>query len=234
MNGRRRSAVTVVVALAAVVAFLVPGGAAVAQPNPYGQTTHRAVVTLDDRGGYRVVETFDQNLVREYRLGLGGTIPDGVRLAGGRPTDLPGILRPGFGPITATLDGSDVAVDVRRAGHAATVDVGLEQAAAGRHHAEFRYTRTAATVKVDGSTSTYVQTLGSGTIDLSADGGIESVRCVTFAPVSQPCGTPAADGWQVTRDDQPDLHVERSVPLTLIVTSKTGAADPAPPVIDRH
>ena len=229
------------VAAALLAAALVGGGLTpatdvIAQPNPYGNRIHHAVVTIDDRGGYQIAETFDQVLVRAFDLSLGGSVPDGVRLPDDSADDLPGILRPGSGPVVAVVDGTPTDLEPERNEHALAVANRVEDAPAGDHRAQFTWTRTAATT-LDGRTAiTYVQPIGPGAVELSRTSGtIDEVRCVTYAPLTEPCGRRTADGWQVSADDRPAALGDGD-PLTLQVRWRPGSASAriAPPVIDHR
>jgi hypothetical protein len=80
MTGFRVRLGTAIVIMIAVLLLLLPASAQ-AEPNPYGRRSTATTITLDRDGSYQVTLRESQLLVREYQIGFGGSVHDGVPAA---------------------------------------------------------------------------------------------------------------------------------------------------------
>lgn len=203
--GRTVGRAAVVVPLAIVLTQTV----ATAAPNPYGDSSASSVVTLDDRGGYQVIESRFQELHLDAELSFRGAMPDAVRLPDDPAHALPGLLTPGTSEFTARVNGAEVEVTVEHIGHRLSVEHpavpgqgNRDKVPKGDYRAELRYQRDRASVPAvtgameTGQSTTWVQIFSRGDVELRGN-DIVGVRCVRYRPDMSPCGRATSTGWMI-------------------------------------
>jgi hypothetical protein len=222
--------------IAIVVALLLPASAQAA-PNPYGPRSAQTTIVLHSDGSYDVTLRQTQELVREYQVTFGAGVHDGFRL----PDDgtlLPPYLRAGYAVTAVTAEqGQPKPPDFTRTNHLFTA-ASTGTYPAGRHEFQISYRVTGAALPTARGWTVHVRLLDVGyhrgeRVEINADEIRPSnllLRCVTYSPDSEPCGTNSGTALiDVFEDDYngplpPEFRIE---------VEADNAAVPEP-AIDRH
>ena len=167
-----------------------------AAPNPFGARSTATTIVLRPDGSYDVTLWQTQELVREFQISFGGGVHDGFRL----PDDgalLPPYLRAGYAlTFVAVENGQPQPTDFDRKNHRVSVISGGTYPT-GRHEFRVGYRVTGAAKPTERGWTVHVRLLDVDyrrgdrvEIDASAVAptGL-ALRCVTFPPDSEPCGT---------------------------------------------
>ena len=208
-----------------------------AAPNPYGARSTATTIVLHADGSYDVTLRQTQELVREYQITFGGGVHDGFRL----PDDgalLPPYLRAGYTLTSMTVpEGQPTPSEFTRTNHLSSVrSTGTYPT--GTHAAEIRYRVTGAAQPTDRGWAVYVRLLD---IDYARGQRVEIdasevsptrlvLRCVTFAPDSEPCGTTGGS----TLIDLFDAVLDTELPPEYRVEVEADNAAVPEPTIDRR
>jgi hypothetical protein len=167
-----------------------------AAPNPYGPRSTATTIVLHRDGSYDVTLRQTQELVREFEMSFGGGVHDGFRL----PDDgglLPPYLRAGYAlTFASTADGQPPPTDFERKNHRVSVtSVGTYPT--GRHEFQVSYRVTGASKPTKRGWTVHVRLLEvtyspGDRVEIDASAVAPSglvLRCVTYPPDSEPCGT---------------------------------------------
>ncbi len=221
----------------ATVLAVAPVVATPAAPNPFGPRSTATTIVLNPDGSYDVTLRQTQQLVREYQITFGGGVHDGFRL----PDDgalLPPYLRAGYALTSASAaDGQPEPADFTKTFH-------LVEATShgtypeGRHGFEISYRVTGAAQPTEAGWTVHIRLLDvvyspGDRVEIVAASvsptGLE-LRCVTYAPESEPCGTAGGSTLiDVVEDDRDARHS----PEFVVEVEADSAAVPAP-TIDRR
>ena len=231
-TGRLAGALT-----AAVLLAVVPVAATPAAPNPYGPRSTATTIVLNPDGSYDVTLRQTQQLVREFQITFGGGVHDGFRL----PDDgalLPPYLRAGYALTSVSAAaGQPEPTDFTRRNHLveATSSGTYPE---GRHGFEVSYRVTGAAEPTPGGWTVHVRLLDvvysrGDRVEIEgaavAPTGLR-LRCVTYAPDSEPCGT---TGGSTLIDVLEDGRDAQHPPEFLIEVEADNARVP-PPTLDRR
>jgi hypothetical protein len=208
-----------------------------AAPNPYGDRSTDTTIVLHPDGSYDVTLRQTQELVREFELTFGGGVHDGFRL----PDDgalLPPYLRAAYALTSVTLaEGQPRPADFTRTNHLVSA-TSRGSYPTGRHAFELGYRVTGAAQPTERGWRVHIRLLDVGYSDgdrvqIRADEIAPTnltLRCVTFAPDSEPCGI--ASGFtviDVLEDDR-----EPGLPPEFVVEVEADNTAVPPPTIDRR
>ena len=195
--------IRLVAALVLAGLLLLTAPAATPAPNPFGDRSIETAIVLHRDGSYDVTVRHTVELTLAYDLTFGGGVHDGFRLSDD-PTSLPPYLR-------ATYAVTSFAVPVGQRGPAEfTRTHHLVSASStgsypvGTHTAEIRYRVSNAAQPTQGGYEVHLRLLGLAyaqgervTVDASELGATRlDLRCVTFPPDTEACGT--TDGSTLT------------------------------------
>ena len=192
---RRAGRLVGILAVAALLAGS-PGQKPEAAPNPYGPRSTATTIVLHPDGSYDVTLRQTQELVREYQIIFGGGVHDGFRL----PDDgalLPPYLRAGYALTSvAAADGQPEPTEFTRTNHLLSA-TSFGTYPTGRHGFEVSYRVTGASKPTEDGWTVHVRLLDvvyarGDRVEINASAiqptGLV-LRCVTFPPDSEPCGT---------------------------------------------
>jgi hypothetical protein len=227
------------VAAAAVLAgvlLLAMPSAATPAPNPFGDRSTSTSVVLHRDGSYDVTLRQAVELTLPYDLTLGGSGHDGFRLADDA-TSLPPYLRATYTLTAFALSGGQPGpTEFTRTHHLVSAS-STGSYPAGTHTAEIRYRVTNAARPTSDGYQVHLRLLGTGSepgervvIDAAELGASRlDLRCVTFAPDTEACGT--TDGSTITASSDPDQAPTLPPEYRIDVTADNAAVPE--PTIDR-
>lgn len=200
---RNPRVVRLAAALVLAVLLLLAGPAATPAPNPFGDRSTETIVVLHRDGSYDVTVRQTVELELAYDLTFGGGVHDGFRLADDITT-LPPYLRSTYTLTSFTVaDGQPRPTEFSRSNHLLSVS-STGSYPVGTHTAEIRYRVTDAAQRRAEVYQVYVRLLDIGyeqgervVVEVEELGATRlDLRCVTFPPDTEACGT--TDGSALT------------------------------------
>jgi hypothetical protein len=219
------------VAVAILASVLLPASAQAA-PNPYGPRSTQTTIVLHRDGSYDVTFRQTQELVREYQITFGGGVADGFRLPDDG-TGLPPYLRASYAVTGVTAEqGQPTPADFTRTNHLFTA-ASTGTYPAGRHEFQISYRVTGAALPTVRGWSAHIRLLDvlyqrGERVEVRADEvgptNLE-LRCVTYPPDSEPCGTNSGTALIEVFEDS---HDGRQPPEFRVEVEADNAAVPQP------
>lgn len=176
--------------------LLLGSPAATPAPNPFGDRSTETTVVLHRDGSYDVLLRQTIELRLAYDLVFGGGVHDGFRMTDDI-TSLPPYLRATYALTSFTVpDGQPRPAEFTRSNHLLSV-TSRGSYPVGTHTAEIRYRVTGAAQPTVDGWAVHIRLLDIGyapgervvirTEEVAASRLF--LRCVTFAPDTEPCGT---------------------------------------------
>lgn len=203
---RPRRATHLVAALVLAGLLLLTAPAATPAPNPFGDRSIETTVVLHRDGSYDVTVRQTVELKLAYDLAFGGGVHDGFRLSDtvGK-SSMPPYLRSTYALTAFTLPGGRPGpTGFEKTNHLFAARSSSDPYPVGTHTAEIRYRVTGAAFPTERGWEVYVRLLDLGyergervTVDAGELGATRlSLRCATFPPDTEACGT--IDGSTIT------------------------------------